>query len=84
MKTTYKTFGTCARAIEIELDGECIKEVKFIGGCRGNTAGISALIRGMSIDNVIEKLKGIPCRNNTSCPDQLAQALEQLRLQKAS
>jgi uncharacterized protein (TIGR03905 family) len=84
MKTTYKTSGTCARAIEIELDGEYIKEVKFIGGCRGNTAGISALIKGMPIADVIDKLKGIPCRNNTSCPDQLALALEQLSLQKAS
>lgn len=84
MQTTYKTTGTCARAIEIELDGDYVKEITFIGGCKGNSAGISALVTGLPIQDVIDKLKGVDCRNNTSCPDQLAQALEQLSMQKAS
>ena len=84
MKTTYTTQGTCARFIDLEIADGKIREVKFIGGCRGNTAGLAALIEGMSVQEVIARLKGISCRNNTSCPDQLAQALEALMLQKAS
>jgi uncharacterized protein (TIGR03905 family) len=84
MKATYTTQGTCARSIDIELDGEKIKEVKFNGGCKGNTSGLSALLKGMSIQNVTPKLKGIVCRGNTSCPDQLANALEALIIKKAS
>ena len=82
---TYTTHGTCARSIEIELqDNMTIEDVTFIGGCRGNTAGLSALLEGMSIDTVIQKLKGIRCRGNTSCPDQLANALVPMQLKKAS
>ncbi len=84
MKTTYTTFGTCARFIDIELDGEAIKEVRFIGGCAGNTRGLAALVQGMPVTQVIERLKGTPCRGNTSCPDQLAKALAELAIQKAS
>ena len=74
----YKTKGTCASAIEIETEGEIIKSVKFIEGCRGNTQGVAALAQGMQIRDVIERCKGIQCHNGTSCPDQLAKALEKL------
>lgn len=76
MKTTYTTQGTCARFIDIELEGEIVKNINFIGGCAGNTQGVAALVKGLAAGEVIEKLRGIICRGNTSCPDQLAQALE--------
>ena len=73
---TYKTQGTCSRAIEIELDGDIVENVKFIGGCDGNLKGISSLVRGMNINEVIERLQGIRCGfKNTSCPNELAKAL---------
>ncbi len=84
MKTTYTTQGTCARYIDIEIEADKITRVNFVGGCRGNTAGLSALIEGMSTYEVIQKLKGIECRGNTSCPDQLANALESMLMEKAS
>jgi len=71
----YKTKGTCSRAIEIELEGDTIKTVHFIGGCAGNTQGVARLAEGMKVDDAIAKLKGIQCRGGTSCPDQLALAL---------
>lgn len=74
---TYKTQGTCSRAIEIEIDGDVVESVKFIGGCDGNTHGIASLVRGMNINDVIERLEGIKCGfKSTSCPDQLANALK--------
>lgn len=77
----YKTKGVCAREIEIELDGEYVKSVHFVGGCNGNTSGISSLVAGMKIDDVIKRLRGIDCRGRgTSCPDQLAKALEEFKL----
>ena len=72
----YKTRGTCSQMILIDADGDTIKHVEFIGGCHGNTQGISILVEGMKIDDVIAKCKGIQCRAGTSCPDQLARALE--------
>ncbi|MCM1313372.1 MAG: TIGR03905 family TSCPD domain-containing protein [Bacteroides sp.] len=80
MKTIYKTTGTCSSAIEIELDGNgIIENVSFVGGCNGNTQGISALVRGQKAQDVIARLKGIRCgMRRTSCPDQLAIALQQL------
>jgi uncharacterized protein (TIGR03905 family) len=77
----YKTHGTCSKAIEIELDGSTIKSVNFVGGCRGNTQGVAKLVEGQNVDEVITRLKGIPCRGNTSCPDQLAHALEEMKAQ---
>lgn len=71
----YMTRGVCSREIQIELDGDTIKEVKIIGGCRGNTQGVSRLVTGMKAQTAIELLSGIKCQGNTSCPDQLAQAL---------
>lgn len=74
----YITKGTCAQEIEFEVEGNIIKSVKFIGGCAGNTAGVASLIRGMDIHEAISRIKGIDCRGRgTSCPDQLALALEQ-------
>ena len=73
---SYKTFGTCSREILFEIDGDVIKSVQFVGGCNGNTQGISALVAGMKVDDAIRKLKGIDCGGKgTSCPDQLARAL---------
>lgn len=72
---TYKTKGTCSQQIQIELDGDVVKHVKFIGGCNGNAQGVSKLVQGMKVDEVIRRLKGIQCRSGTSCPDQLANAL---------
>ena len=77
----YKTQGTCSRAIEITVNDESIIEsVKFIGGCSGNTQGVAALVKGMTVEEAIARLKGIHCGPRpTSCPDQLAQALEQYK-----
>lgn len=75
----YHTKGTCSRQIILDINDDIIKDVKFIGGCSGNLQGISKLVIGEHIDNVIPKLKGINCRNNTSCPDQLSKALEEYK-----
>lgn len=80
MEYRYKTSGVCSREMIIELDGETIKKLTIVGGCAGNTAGISKLVEGMNINEVIKRLKGIPCGyRSTSCPDQLARALEELK-----
>ena len=76
----YKTKGVCSRYIDIELNGDIVEKVSFQGGCNGNTQGIASLVEGMRVDDVIRKLKGIRCgMRNTSCHDQLAQALESLK-----
>lgn len=75
----YKTRGTCSTLIDIKTNGDIIESVTFTGGCNGNLQGISALVKGMKIEDAITKLKGIKCGfKNTSCPDQLALALEEL------
>lgn len=79
----YRTKGTCSRAINIEVEGDIIRHVDFEGGCAGNTVGVARLAEGRKIDEVIALCKGIPCRGNTSCPDQLAHALEQIRESQA-
>ncbi len=80
MEYKYKTSGTCSQEIIIEIEKDIIKKVNIVGGCAGNTKGISTLVEGMRIDDVIYKLKKIPCKNRgTSCPDQLARALEQIK-----
>ena len=77
MKFTYRTQGTCSQAIEFEIENGIIKNVQFYGGCSGNTQGVSALVEGMKVEDVISRLKGIRCGlRPTSCPDQLAKALE--------
>ncbi len=76
---TFKTSGVCSRSIEYEIEGNTIKSVKFIGGCPGNTIGVSRLVKGKTIDEVISILEGVPCRNGTSCPDQLTKALKEYK-----
>ena len=77
-KFTFYPQGVCSMMIEIELDGETIKDVIFTGGCNGNLNGISKLIKGMNAREVLEKLEGTRCGvNETSCPDQLSKALRQ-------
>ncbi len=73
---TYKTNGTCSRQILFDVKDGKVENVKFIGGCMGNLQGIAKLVNGKPVDDVISTLTGIRCRNNTSCPDQLAKALE--------
>ena len=74
----YKTHGVCSSMIHIELDGDKIKDVDFVGGCNGNLQGISSLVKGMKVEDAIEILSGIKCGSKaTSCPDQLAKALRE-------
>ena len=73
----YKTKGTCSSAIEFEVEDGILKDIKFHGGCQGNTTGVAALAKGLPIDEVIDRLSGIQCGFcGTSCPDQLSKALE--------
>ena len=76
----YHNKGTCSREIFFSVEDGKVADVKFIGGCSGHLQGISRLVKGRDIDEVIETLKGIKCRNNTSCPDQLAQALIEYKI----
>ena len=70
--------GVCSRLIKIDLDGETIKKVEFVGGCAGNTQGIASLVAGMNVHDAISLMEGITCGfKPTSCPDQLAKALKQ-------
>ena len=77
----YTTRGTCSRLIKFDVDGDKVKDVQFVMGCHGNTQGVAKLVEGMDIHEAIsriEGIKGIDCNGRgTSCPDQLAQALEQ-------
>lgn len=74
---TYYTEGVCATEIHFEIENGILKDVQFEGGCDGNLKAVSALIKGMRVEDVIGKLKGISCESNpTSCVDQLTQALE--------
>ena len=80
MKKVFQTEGTCSKAIEIDIDEATgtINSVQFIGGCAGNTGGISQLVRGMKAEDVISRLEGVRCgMKSTSCPDQLANALRE-------
>ena len=73
----YKTQGTCSRMVNIDVEDGVIVDCSFVGGCAGNTKGVAALVKGMKVEDAIERLKGIKCGfKNTSCPDQLAKALE--------
>ena len=74
----YMTSGTCASSIDFDMDGKKVKNLRFNGGCNGNGKGIAALVEGMEAQEVIKLLKGIRCgMKRTSCPDQLAKALEE-------
>lgn len=77
---TYKTFGTCSKRITFEVDKDNkLRNVKFEGGCKGNTQGVATLCEGRDIDEVHSLLKGTLCRGGTSCPDQLARAIEEYK-----
>lgn len=85
MKIDYRTSGTCARTIDIELDGEAVVAVRFNGGCHGNAQGVAALVAGQPAAEIVQRLRGIECGSKgTSCPDQLARALAEALLQAAS
>ncbi len=78
MVYTYQTHGVCSRAITLTLEDGIVKDVHFDGGCDGNTQGVEHLVRGMKADDVVRLLKGIRCgEKGTSCPDQLARAIEE-------
>ena len=80
----YKPKGACSQSIEINMNGNVIDSVAFTGGCNGNLQGISSLVKGMTAEEAISRLKGIRCGfKSTSCPDQLAQALESVLQQNA-
>lgn len=75
---SYVTRGVCSRRIDVEIENDVIVSVKFHGGCSGNTQGVAALAKGMTVDEAISRLEGIKCGfKSTSCPDQLAEALKQ-------
>lgn len=77
MKYKYVPRGVCSRMIELDIDNGVINGCRFLGGCHGNLQGISALIKGMKVEDAISKLEGIDCGGRgTSCPDQLAKALK--------
>ena len=83
MAYSYKTKGTCSQEILFDLRDGKVHDVQFISGCHGNTQGVAALVEGMDVDEVIARLKGIKCgRKPTSCPDQLAQALKEIKAQQ--
>ena len=77
---TYKTSGVCSRAIDVEVENNIIKSVNFVGGCSGNSQGVARLVEGIEVDTAISKIEGIKCQHRpTSCPDQLAKALRQIK-----
>ena len=80
---TYSTRGTCSRQILFDVDAENkMHNVRFIGGCGGNLQGIARLVEGQDIDQVAKLLAGIRCKGNTSCPDQLSQAIQEYKAAK--
>jgi len=84
MEYRYKPTGVCSQEIILDVENDIVKDLKVIGGCNGNLKGISSLAKGMKIDEVIEKLKGIKCGlKQTSCPDQISKALEEYKREVA-
>ena len=80
MQYKYNTKGTCSAQISIDVEDDKVTNVQFVGGCNGNLKGIASLVKGMTVNQVIEKLQGIKCGfKPTSCPDQLATALIQIK-----
>ena len=76
----YNTKGTCSRQVIVDVEDGVITDCSFVGGCAGNTKGVAALVKGMKVDEAISKIKGIKCGfKGTSCPDQLALALETIK-----
>lgn len=82
MNFSYKTNGTCSSLINFEVNEGIVSKVSFVGGCNGNLKGISALVEGMRVEDVVARLQGIKCGfKQTSCPDQLARALCKIQLE---
>lgn len=80
MEYRYTPQGVCSMQMIFEIDNGIIKNLKIIGGCPGNTVGVSRLVEGRTVEEVIKMLKGIPCgKKQTSCPDQVAKALEEYK-----
>ena len=80
MHKTYKTSGTCSTQIDFDVEDGKIYNLVFTGGCNGNLKGIAALVEGQKVEDVIDRIKGIKCGfKQTSCPDQLAKALEEVK-----
>ena len=80
MKYIYEPQGVCSMQMIFEIEEDTIKDLKIIGGCPGNTVGVSLLVKGRKVDEVIELLKGIPCgMRGTSCPDQVSKALQEYK-----
>ncbi len=74
----FRPSGVCSQLIKVDVDGDIIKKVEFVGGCAGNTQGVASLVAGMNVHDAISRLEGIRCGfKSTSCPDQLAKALKQ-------
>ncbi len=78
---TYKTSGTCSSQIDLEIKNGVITYCKFTNGCRGNTEGLARMVIGRKAEEVAESLKGVPCRGDTSCPDQLSRAIREYAAQ---
>lgn len=79
----YQTKGVCARAIDLEIENGVITKCVFDGGCRGNTQGLSRMVIGRPAQEVMTTLRGVECRGNTSCPDQLSHAIEKYLSEQA-
>ena len=80
----YNTKGTCSRKIIIDVENGIITDCSFVAGCPGNTVGVATLVKGMAVEEAIKRLKGIKCGfKSTSCPDQLARALEEAMTEKS-
>ena len=80
MKYNYSPKGVCSRKMIFDIENDIIKRVEIIGGCAGNTMGVSKLLEGMKVEEAIKRLKGIKCGfKDTSCPDQIAKALEEMK-----
>ena len=80
MKFEYVPKGVCSMKMIFEIEGDIIKDLQIIGGCPGNTVGVSLLVKGRTVDDIIKLLKGIPCRSRgTSCPDQVSVALQEYK-----
>lgn len=78
MNYSYKTKGTCSQLIQFDLEGEVVHNIRFIGGCNGNTQGVAALCEGLTVEQIEGRLKGIQCgKRGTSCVDQLATAVRE-------
>ena len=82
MEYVFTPRGVCSSKIKVDIEDDTIRNVVFIGGCRGNTQGVGKLCVGRKVDEIISLLDGIQCRNGTSCPDQLAKALRTFKAEQ--